>query len=85
VRRKLEKPDVSKIYGRIQYVESFPHYRVQVVDGMADLDVQEVESLPNGPGLWQVVDEFPDYRIQIVDALSDFEIRFINRFPDPKF
>ncbi len=80
----MGKPDLSKVYGRIQYVDRFPHYRVEVVDSMADLDVQEVASLPNGQGLWQVVDEFPDYRIQMVDAFSDFTIRFVNSFPGPK-
>jgi hypothetical protein len=81
--RRLE-PDLGKIYGRIQYVDRFPHYRVEVVDSMEDLAVQEVASLPNGPGLWQVVDQFPDYRIQIVEASGDFKIRFVNSFPGPK-
>ena len=82
--RRLE-PDLGKIYGRIQYVDRFPHYRVEVVDSMEDLAVQEVASLPHGPGQWQIVETSPDYRIQIVDAFGDFKIRFVNSFPGPKY
>jgi len=74
----LRPPDLSRIYGRIQYVNRFPHYRVEVVTSMADLEVREVASLPNGPGLWQIVDKFPDFRIQIVEAFGDFRIKFVN-------
>jgi hypothetical protein len=82
--KKLNRPNLSRIYGRIQYVEEFPDYRVEVVDSMADLEVAEVVSLANSPGLWQVVDSFPDYRIQIVEAFADFKIRFVNAFSGPK-
>jgi hypothetical protein len=80
---KSNKPDPSKIYGRIQYVDAFPDYRVEVVDSLADLEVEEVLSLPNGPGLWQVVDSSPDYRIQIVETFGDFKVRFVKTFSGP--
>jgi hypothetical protein len=79
----MVKPDLNKLYGRIQYVDSSPDYRAEVVDALADLEVQEVVSLPNGPGQWQIVETFPDYRIQIVEAFGDFRIRFVNSFPGP--
>lgn len=81
----LKKSELSRIYGRIQYVDRFPHYRIELVDSKADLEVKEVPSLSNGPGLWQVVDRFPDYRIQIVDAFGDFKVRFVNSCPGPKW
>ena len=31
--------DVSKAYGRIQYVSSFADYKVEVVDAFADVDL----------------------------------------------
>jgi hypothetical protein len=80
----VEKPDLSKVHGRIQYVDRFPDYRVEVVDALEDLEVQEVSCLANGPGLWQIVDTFPDYKIQIVDSFSDFKIRFVSSLPGPK-
>jgi hypothetical protein len=43
-----KKVDVSKIHGRIQYVNSFPDYKVQAVTSFPDLRVQIVTSFP-GP------------------------------------
>lgn len=65
-------------------MDRFPHDRLAVVDSIEDLDEQEVVTLPNSLGLWQVVDHFPDDRTQIVEALGDFKIRFVNSFPGPK-
>lgn len=77
------KLDVGKIHGRIQYVSSFPDYKVQKVSAFPDLKVQVVESFPDGPGKWQIVDSFPDYKIQLVDAFPDFTVQFVDSFPGP--
>lgn len=42
--------DVSKVYGRIQIVDSFPDYRVQIVNAHEHLRVQEVTAFANRPG-----------------------------------
>ena len=47
---RAEKPDLSKLYGKIKVVESFPDYKVKIVDSFADLHVQVVESFPDDPG-----------------------------------
>ena len=60
--------DVSKIYGKIQIVKSFPDYKVQVVDSFPDLKVQ-------------VVNSFPDFKIQLVDSFPDFKIKYVSSFP----
>jgi len=73
--------DLSRIYGRIQYVEHFPDYKVQVVDHFPDLRVQVVEHFPDGPGKWEIVEHFPDYKIQIVDHFPDFKIKYVDSFP----
>lgn len=73
--------DLSRIYGRIQYVEHFPDYKVQVVDHFPDLRVQVVEHFPDGPGKWEIVEHFPDYQIQIVDHFPDFKIQYVEHFP----
>lgn len=73
--------DVSKIYGKIQIVKSFPDYKVQVVDSFPDLKVQVVTSFPDKPGKWQMVNSFPDFKIQLVDSFPDFKIKYVTSFP----
>ena len=73
--------DVSKIYGKIQIVTSFPDYEVQVVDSFPDLKVQVVNSFPDKPGKWQMVNSFPDFKIQLVDSFPDFKIKYVSSFP----
>lgn len=75
--------DVGRIHGRIQFVTSFPDYKVQVVNSFPDLKVQMVNSFPDKPGLWQKVDSFPDYKIQIVESFPDFTIQYVDSFPGP--
>ena len=55
-----KKVDVSKVHGHIQFVKSFPDYKVQAVTSFPDLRVQIVESFPDKPGQWQIVTSFPD-------------------------
>ncbi len=73
--------DVSKIYGKIQFVEHFPDYKVQVVEHFPDLRVQLVEHFPDAPGKWKIVEHFPDYKIQIVEHFPDFKIKYVEHFP----
>ncbi|MDG2013241.1 MAG: hypothetical protein P8J33_07030 [Pirellulaceae bacterium] len=73
--------DVSKIYGKIQIVSSFPDYKVQVVDSFPDLRVQVVTSFPDKPGKWQIVNSFPDFKIQLVNSFPDFKIKYVSSFP----
>lgn len=62
------KPDVSKIYGKIKFVDSFPDYRVKVVKSFPDLRVKKTNVFANKPGEWKIVDSFPDFTIQYVDS-----------------
>ena len=73
--------DVSKIYGRIQYVSCFADYQVEVVDAFANLRVQEVSAFADSAGKWEIVDAFPDFTIEKVDAFGDFKIRYVDDFP----
>ena len=75
------KPDLARIRGKIQFVTSFPDYKVKLVDNFADLHVKIVEHFPDDPGEWQIVEHFPDYRIQIVESFPDFTIRYVEHFP----
>ncbi len=73
----MPKPDVSKIYGKIQLVDMFPDFKVQIVTANADLNVEKVKMFPNSKGKWELVTMFPDYKIQLVDFLPDFTVKFI--------
>ena len=78
---KGTKPPVGKIHGRIQFVDSFPDFKVQQVSAFPDLRVQKVTAFPAGPGQWQIVDSFPDFKIQMVEAFPDFTVQFVDSFP----
>lgn len=75
-----KKLDPSKIYGRIQFVKSFPDYKVKAVTSFPDLKVKVVKSLP-GPGEWEIVNTFPDYKIQLVNSFPDFTVEFADGVP----
>ena len=75
--------DVSKTYGRIQFVDAFPDYTVEVVTAFPDLRVQKVQAFPDAAGKWEIVTAFPDYKIQLVRAFADFQIEYVTCFPGP--
>ena len=70
-----------RLYGKIQYVDSFPDVTVKIVDAFADLKVKEVDSFPDEPGEWEIVDSFPDLKVKIVDAFPDYTIEYVDSFP----
>ncbi len=78
--RKKEKLDPSKVHGKIQFVKSFPDYKVKAVTSFPDLKVKIVKSLP-GAGEWQIVDSFPNFKIQLVDSFPDFTVEFADGIP----
>jgi hypothetical protein len=84
VRAGDKKVDLAKVHGRIQFVNSFPDYKVQAVTSFADLHVEIVTSFPDKPGQWQIVDSFPDYKIEMVNSFPDFTIQYVKSFPGPR-
>jgi len=70
-----------KLFGKIQFVESFPDLTVQVVDSFPDLKVKIVDSFANDCGEWQIVDSFPDIKVKIVESFADIKIKFVESFP----
>ena len=70
-----------KLFGKIQFVESFPDLTVQVVESFPDLKVKIVDSFPGDCGEWQIVDSFPDVKVQIVESFADIKIKFVESFP----
>ena len=78
--RPAPNVDVSKIYGRIQFVDAFPDYKVEVVTAFPDLRVQKVQAFPDAAGKWEIVTAFPDYKIQLVRAFADFQIEYVRLY-----
>ena len=70
-----------KLFGKIQFVESFPDLTVQVVESFPDLKVKIVNSFANDCGEWQIVDSFPDIKVKIVESFADIKIKFVESFP----
>jgi len=70
-----------KLYGKIQFVDSFPDLTVQVVESFPDLKVKIVDSFPDDCGEWQIVDSFPDIKVKIVESFADIKIKFVESFP----
>jgi hypothetical protein len=73
--------DVSKIYGRIQFVDSFPDYTFKVVDSFEDLRVKKVSSFPTSCGKWKIVNSFPDFKLKLVTSFPDFTVKYVTSFP----
>lgn len=75
------RPGKCALYGRIQYVTSFPDVKVKVVDAFPDIRVKVVSAFADGPGKWKIVSSFPDFRVQKVTAFPDYRIKFVKAFP----
>ena len=69
------------LYGKIQFVESFPDITIKVVESFPDLEVKIVDSFPDDCGEWQIVDSFSDLKVKIVESFPDIEIKFVESFP----
>lgn len=59
-----------KLYGKVQFVESFP-----------DINVEFVSSFPDKCGKWQEVSSFPDFKIQVVSSFPDIKVKKVTSFP----
>ena len=70
-----------KLFGKIQFVDSFPDMTVQVVESFPDLKVKIVNSFADECGEWQIVDSFPDVKAKIVESFADIKIKFVESFP----
>ena len=70
-----------KLFGKIQFVESFPDITVQIDESFPELKVKIVESFPDDCGEWQIVNSFPDIKIKIVESFGDIKIKFVESFP----
>jgi hypothetical protein len=82
--QRPRKVEVSKIYGRIEYVDAFADYKIEIVDAFPDLCVEEVDGFADSAGEWEIVQMNPDFTIQKVDAFGDFKVEYVDSFPGPR-
>lgn len=70
-----------KLWGKVQFVQSFPDLKIEVVTAFPDLKVQMVRSFADSCGKWQEVASFPDLKVQIVSSFGDLKIQYVTAFP----
>ncbi len=77
----MKAVDLTKLKGKIKFVEHFADYDVEICTINPDLKVKIVEHFPNEMGQWQIVDSMEDIKIRIVENFGDFRIKFVEHFP----
>ena len=70
-----------KLYGKVQFVTSFPDVKIQYVESFPDIKVQWVTSFPDDCGEWQEVTSFPDFKVQVVTSFPDVKVQEVTSFP----
>jgi len=79
------KPSCRKkgynLYGKVQFVDSFPDLTIEYVSSFPDINVQFVSSFPSSCGQWQEVDSFPDFKVQVVSSFADLKVKKVSSFP----
>mgnify|MGYP000164863262 CR=1 FL=1 len=70
-----------KLYGKVQFVTSFPDIKIQYVTSFPDIKVKNVTSFPDDCGEWQTVTSFPDFKVQVVTSFPDLKVQMVESFP----
>jgi len=70
-----------KLYGKVQFVTSFPDIKIQYVTSFPDIKVKWVTSFPDDCGKWQEVTSFPDFKVQVVTSFPDLKVQEVTSFP----
>ena len=85
IKQMIETGDCAwkgiKLYGKVQFVSSFPDIKIQYVSSFADIKVKFVSSFPDDCGEWQEVTSFPDFKVQIVSSFPDLKVQKVSSFP----
>ena len=70
-----------KLYGKVQFVSSFPDIKIEYVESFPDIKVKFVTSFPDDCGEWQLVESFPDFKVQVVESFPDLKVKKVDSFP----
>lgn len=70
-----------KLYGKVEFVTSFPDIKIEYVTSFPDIKVKFVTSFPDDCGEWQEVSSFPDFKVQVVTSFPDLKVEKVTSFP----
>ncbi|MDC0231006.1 hypothetical protein OAK19_03500 [Aureispira] len=70
-----------QLYGKVEFVTSFPDIKIEYVSSFPDIKVKFVSSFPDDCGEWQEVSSFPDFKVQIVTSFPDLKVEKVTSFP----
>ncbi len=70
-----------KLYGKVQFVSSYPDIKIQYVSSYPDIKVKFVTSYPDDCGEWQKVDSYPDFKVQVVTSYPDLKVQEVSSYP----
>jgi hypothetical protein len=70
-----------QLWGKVEFVTSFPDIKIQYVDNFPDIKVKFVTSFPDKCGLWQPTENFPDFKVQVVTSFPDIKVKVVDNFP----
>ena len=70
-----------KLYGKVQFVTSFPDIKIEYVTSFPDIKVKFVDNFPDDCGEWQVVESFSDFKVEVVTSFPDLKVEKVTSFP----
>lgn len=70
-----------KLYGKVEFVTSFPDIKIEYVTSFPDINVKFVNSFANDCGEWKEVSSFPDFKVQVVTSFPDLKVKKVTSFP----
>ena len=70
-----------ELYGKVEFVTSFPDIKIEYVTSFSDIKVKFVSSFPDDCGEWQEVSSFPDFKVQVVTSFPDLKVEKVTSFP----
>ncbi len=70
-----------KLYGKVEFVTSFPDIKIQYVTSFPDINVKFVDSFADDCGEWKEVTSFPDFKVQVVTSFPDLKVKKVTSFP----
>ena len=77
----VKNGNLIPLQGKVEFVDFFADFTVQIVSFFPDLKVEFVDFFANSCGEWEVVDFFADFTVEIVDFFPDIQIEIVDFFP----
>lgn len=71
----------KKLYGRIQFVDTFPDIRIRIVTSKPNLRVVKKQSNAIQCGEWQIVNFAPSIRIMIDQKHGEIDVQYVDFSP----